>query len=104
MAETVKAAVSQAYEEKAEQQGHLTGERLQALLEEKFEAFGDNIKQYLSQKLDEIRAHLRECRTQQQEDDDDNASNFLLADGQEDYVVEEWENDAGEILEQRQQY
>ena len=104
MAETVKAAVSQAYEEKAEQQGHLTGERLQALLEEKFEAFGDNIKQYVSQKLDEIRAHLPEGRTQQQEDDDDNASNFLLADGQEDYVVEEWENDEGEIQEQRQQY
>ena len=106
MAETVKATVSQAYEEKAEQQGHLTGERMQALLEEKFKAFGDNIKQYVSQKLDEIQAHLPEGRTQQQqEDDDDNASNnFLLADGQEDYVVEEWENDEGEIQEQRQQH
>lgn len=90
MAETVKSAVSEAYEEKAIEQGHLTGERMQMMLEEKLTRFGDNIKQYVSEKLAEIQANLPGRERGPPDEEDNSTDDNMLADGQDDYVMEGW--------------
>jgi hypothetical protein len=82
MATTVHEAVKQAFEEKAFENGQLTGERLQQM----FNGHQERMVQMIDNKLSELRTEIQQhsvgMLTQQQNDDDDN-NQIQFADGEE---------------------
>jgi hypothetical protein len=84
IAVSVKDAVYGAVEEKALEQGQLTGEKLQEILG----AFQSNIVSFVGEKMDEL-AVLRPPAEQEAEVDADEGGDFAFMDGSDEVVVEE---------------
>jgi hypothetical protein len=88
MATTVQEAVNKAFEEKAVENGQLTGQRLPEIITNNQESMAEMIDRKLSELRTEIQQHTVGMSTQQQDDGSDDDEQIQFADGEEEQNTE----------------